>query len=191
MEKISTHITYEEATSTSTGVDNTPSANQIVVMKNTAKEIFEKPRKGLGDKPIGINSFFRSANVNKEIGGAYKIIDGKYVATSQHCKGMAIDMRGIHCTNAELFFFILEKCNFDQLIWEKGDKDNPAWVHASCKLNKKKNRKQVLIYDGKSYVVYEKGMVNKPKKKPAAKPAAKKTTTAKPAAKKPAAPKKK
>lgn len=163
MEKVSKHITYAEATSTSTGVDNTPSHNQLEIMKGVAENLFEPLREGLGNNPIRLNSFFRSKSVNKAIGGAHRIVDGKYIATSQHCKGMAIDMDGIKSTNAEIFFFILDNLDFDQLIWEKGDDTNPDWIHASWKPNNR--RKQVLIFDGKSYSTYKEGMLVRPTKK--------------------------
>jgi len=179
MKKISDHITYAEATRTSTGVENTPQPHQIKLMEALSINIFEPLRKAMGGKPIRINSFFRSNAVNRMIGGAHKIINGKYVATSQHCKGMAMDLDGLSCTNADMFFYILDKLDFDQLIWEKGDKDNPDWIHVSYK--GKKNRKNVLIYNGRSYRNYSEGDVNRPKKKaePKKKAPAKKKATVK------------
>ncbi len=53
-------------------------------------------------------------------------------------------------TNAEIFNYILEYLEFDQLIWEYGTVENPAWVHVSY--NHGKNRRQVLrcsLVDGK------------------------------------------
>ena len=191
MEKISDHISLAEATRTSTGKDNTPQPHQLELMKALAVKIFEPLRKAMGGKPIRINSFFRSKEVNIAIGGAHRIVDGKYVATSQHCKGMAMDLDGISCTNAEMFFYILDNLDFDQLIWEKGDKDNPDWIHVSYK--GKKNRKNVLIYNGRSYRNYSDGDLNRPKKKAAPKketPKAAVKKATKSAAKK-AAPKKK
>jgi len=171
MEKISEHLSYAEATTTSTGVDNTPQEQHIVKMKAIAKKIFEPLRKGLGGKPIRVNSMFRSKGVNQAIGGAHKYINGKYVATSQHCSGEALDLDGLKSTNAELFFYILDNLDFDQLIWEKGDKNNADWIHVSYK-SKEKNRKAVLVFTGSGYYVYEEGCVNrpKPKAKPKAKP---------------------
>ena len=34
-------------------------------------------------------------------------------------------------TNAEMYHFIKENLDFDQIIWEFGDDDNPDWVHVS------------------------------------------------------------
>jgi hypothetical protein len=42
-----------------------------------------------------------------------------------------------------MFDFILENLEFDQLIWEFGDENNPAWVHVSY-VEYRENRRQVL-----------------------------------------------
>ena len=34
-------------------------------------------------------------------------------------------------TNAEMYHWIKEYLEFDQMIWEFGDDDNPDWVHVS------------------------------------------------------------
>ncbi len=64
---------------------------------------------------------------------------------SQHTKGQAIDMDadvfGV-VTNREIFDFILHNLEFDQLIWEFGNEENPGWVHASYV--KGNNRMEVL-----------------------------------------------
>lgn len=159
---ISDHISYKESITTSTGIDNTPDPEHIINMIAIAENIFEPLREGLGGHPIRINSMFRSKGVNKAIGGAYRIVNGKYVATSQHCKGQAIDMDGIKSTNAEIFFYILDHLDFDQLIWEKGDKDNPDWIHVSY-VSPSENRNKVLTFDGKKYYRYKSGAVNRPK----------------------------
>ena len=46
-------------------------------------------------------------------------------------------------TNAELFHYVKDHLVFDQLIWEFGNDEEPAWIHVSYK-NKGKNRNQVL-----------------------------------------------
>lgn len=44
--------------------------------------------------------------------------------------------------NAQIFNYIKDHLEFDQLIWEFGTDDNPAWVHVS--LSKRNNRNQIL-----------------------------------------------
>jgi hypothetical protein len=46
-------------------------------------------------------------------------------------------------TNKQIFEFIKSDLDFDQLIWEFGDSNEPAWVHVSLRANGV-NRKQVL-----------------------------------------------
>jgi hypothetical protein len=46
-------------------------------------------------------------------------------------------------SNADVFKYIKEKLNFDQLIWEFGTDKNPDWVHVSYE-STGKQRKQIL-----------------------------------------------
>ena len=117
---ISKHISYKEATYSRTATE----------------EVFEPLRMWVGG-PIKINSFFRSPKLNTAIGGSSK---------SQHCHGQAIDLDDTfgRATNAEMFNFIKEHLNFDQMIWEFGDDDNPDWVHVSY-VNDEDNRNRCLL----------------------------------------------
>ena len=124
---ISKHISYKEGvysiTATRRGIDNTPNDEQLTNMELVANEVFEPLRTYVGG-PIKINSFFRCPDLNTAIGGSSK---------SQHCKGQAIDIDDTFgkATNAEMFHWIKENMDFDQMIWEFGGDDNPDWVHVS------------------------------------------------------------
>ena len=146
---ISKHISDKEGVYSTTairrGIDNTPGQEQLDNMKLLAEKVFEPLRKWVGG-PIVINSFFRSVELNKAIGGSSK---------SQHCKGQAVDIDDTRChkTNAEMFKFIKDELDFDQMIWEFGDDDNPNWIHVSY-VSKEKNRNRCLkAYrkDGKTH----------------------------------------
>ena len=104
-------------------------------MIRLAEEVFEPLRSYTGG-PIKINSFYRSPKLNKAIGGSSK---------SQHCNGQAIDIDDTygHLTNAEMFDFIKEHLDFDQMIWEFGDEGNPNWVHVSY-VSPENNRNRCL-----------------------------------------------
>jgi len=136
---ISKHISYKEGVYSTTalrrGIDNTPNDEQLDNMELIAEKIFEPLREYVGG-PIKINSFFRSAKLNTAIGGS---------KTSQHCKGQAMDIDDTFgkATNAEMYHFIKENLDFDQMIWEFGDDDNPNWVHVSY-VSPEKNRKKCL-----------------------------------------------
>ena len=127
MERISEHISFKEATKSNTALrlylDNTPNDYQITNMVGLALNIFEPLRKFVGG-PIKINSFFRCEQLNRAIGGSSR---------SQHCEGRAIDLDDTfgHKTNAEMFQYVKDNLNFDQMIWEFGDDNNPNWVHVS------------------------------------------------------------
>ena len=137
--RISKHISYKEAVHSNTakrrGIDNTPNEDQLYKMTKIAHNIFEPLRLYVGGA-IKINSFFRSEELNKAIGGSSK---------SQHCQGCAIDIDDIygHKTNYEMFEYIRENLDFDQLIYEFGDATNPDWVHVSY-VSKGDNRNRVL-----------------------------------------------
>ena len=64
---------------------------------------------------------------------------------SQHCKGQAIDIDDTfgHATNAEMYNWIKENLNFDQMIWEFGTDENPNWVHVSY-VDEENNRNRCL-----------------------------------------------
>jgi hypothetical protein len=117
------------------GVSNMPTPEHIENFKKLAENIFQPIRKHFG-KPIHISSGYRSDALNKAIGGS---------KTSQHCKGEAIDidMDGTSITNAQIFNYIKDNLNFDQLIWEFGTASNPDWVHVSYE-STGKQRKQIL-----------------------------------------------
>ena len=139
MERISKHISYKEATFSQTAtrkdIDNTPSEEVLQRMKTVAENIFEPLRAYVGG-PIKINSFYRSIMLNTAIGGS---------KSSQHTRGEAIDIDDtLGCmSNKDMFTFIKDELDFDQLIWEFGDDENPAWVHVSY-VSPENNRRRIL-----------------------------------------------
>ena len=128
---LSAHVTLAEfensPTATTHGINNKMSATQIASAKLLCEKVFEPLRLYL-NTPIKINSGYRSAQLNKMIKGSL---------SSQHCKAEALDLH----IGAKGFHFIKDKLDFDQLIWEFGNDENPQWVHVSFS---SKNRKQVL-----------------------------------------------
>ena len=128
---LSAHVTLAEfqvsGIATLRGIKNEMSLSQIESAKLLCESVFEPLRIYL-NTPIHISSGFRSLQVNRLIGGA---------KTSQHTKGEAMDLQ----IGAKGFNFIKDKLDFDQLIWEFGNDENPQWVHVSFS---SKNRKQVL-----------------------------------------------
>ena len=114
-------------------------------MRLLAHWIFEPLRDWVGG-PIKITSFYRSPELCLAIGSK---------TSSQHtCKnGAAIDIDDVYGykTNAEMFYYIKEHLDFDQMIWEFGNEENPDWLHISY-VSASKNRNKILKavrHDGK------------------------------------------
>ena len=152
MRFISKHISWREASHSATAekkeIENTPNEVAVQNMKKLAKNVFE-PLREWANEPIRVNSFYRSIDLNDAIKGS---------RTSQHTKGQAIDIDATGMkTNAELFNYIKDELDFDQLIWEFGDDENPDWIHVSY-VGPGGNRKAVLkaIKKGKktTYEIY-------------------------------------
>lgn len=139
--KLSEHLALSEVIRSESakrnGISNMPTEAHIANFKLLAEKVFEPIRNNFRC-PIHISSGYRSKELNAAIGGS---------ATSQHCSGEAIDIdmdgtpHGV--TNADVFNYIKDKLDFDQLIWEFGSDDNPDWVHVSYE-SSGKQRKQIL-----------------------------------------------
>jgi hypothetical protein len=153
--QLSTNLSLAEVTRSETakrrGISNMPTAEHIENFKKLAANIFQPIREHFG-KPIIISSGYRSAELNKAIGGSL---------SSQHCSGEAIDidMDGTDITNKQIFDYIKNNLTFDQMIWEFGTDANPDWVHVSFAANRSQ-RKQILVakkVNGKTtYIPYSK-----------------------------------
>ena len=138
--KLSRNLSLGEFTNSQTakrrGIDNTPTEEHLEAAKALAENVFQPIREHFGC-PIYISSGYRSEALNEAIGGS---------KTSQHSKGEAIDIDMDHRRgpeNEEIFFFIRDNIDFDQMIWEFGDADRPDWVHVSYNSDGKQ-RGQIL-----------------------------------------------
>ena len=164
MESISKHISYHEATKSNTavrnGIDNTPDEDNLKNMRRVANDCFEPLREYHGKK-IRVSSFFRCEELNRAVKGS---------KTSQHRAG--VDRSGVNAaaididadvydngiTNSEIFEFFnsrKDEIEYDQLIWEFGTEENPAWIHISKRAhsNRKRNLKATRVNGKAKYVV--------------------------------------
>ena len=138
-ERISEHVSLKEAiksnTATRLQIKNEPRELDLVRMALIAEEVFEPLREWVNG-PIKVNSFYRSPELNSAIGGS---------KNSQHCIGCALDIDDTfgHKTNAQMFDYIKNNLDFDQMIWEFGDDDNCDWVHVSY-VSEDANRRRLL-----------------------------------------------
>jgi len=137
--KLSKNLSLGEAIKSATaikhGINNRPSGEHLSNLIQIANKVFQPLRDHFG-KPIAVTSGYRSQELNDLIGGA---------SGSQHSKGEALDLDadvfgGLE--NWEIFEFIKNNLEFDQLIWEFGSDENPDWVHVSYKSDN--NRGEIL-----------------------------------------------
>jgi zinc D-Ala-D-Ala carboxypeptidase len=153
---LSKNFTLKELTRSNTalrlGIDNTPSKEGIYKLTLLATNLLQPIRERLG--ALRVTSGYRSAKLSEAIGGAYKIIDGKYVATSQHCRYEAVDIQYVkrgQMDNNKIYKAVIEGAiEFDQMILEFGTSTeyidgNPDWVHLSYEIDSKENRRQILV----------------------------------------------
>jgi hypothetical protein len=139
--KLSEHLDLSEVVRSESakrkGISNMPTAEHIANFKILAEKVFEPIRVHFRC-PIIISSGYRSKELNQAIGGS---------DTSQHCTAEAIDIdmdgtpNGV--TNRMVFDYIKDNLEFDQLIYEFGNSENPDWVHVSYE-STGKQRKQIL-----------------------------------------------
>ena len=123
-------MTLAELCKTNTGIENVPSEAQVENLKRVCRWL-ERLRKrwndkyGDGDDPIIINSGFRSAAVNKAVGG---------VPSSNHLTGCAVDIRVAGLEQLLRYAVILldisdeSKEDFDELLLER-NKAGRYWLH--------------------------------------------------------------
>jgi len=119
------------------GIDNVPDDEWVIEnLRQVADRIFQPCRDHFGS-PLYVSSGYRSPELNRAICGSKR---------SQHIQGRALDLDADvfgGFSNAELFHYIKENLEFDQMVWEFGDGDNPSWVHVSY-VHDGPNRKRCL-----------------------------------------------
>jgi hypothetical protein len=132
---LSEHFSYDELTNTShRQFDNTPNADELANLKRLA-EFLEQVKTVLGNKPIMVNSAFRSKLVNDAVGSK---------DTSQHRIGCAADIRVPNMTPDEVVKAVIAAgIGYDQII-----REFDRWTHISVPNNPEdKPRQQALIID--------------------------------------------
>ena len=125
--QITKNFSYYELTKSQTalrhGIDNTPEFEHIKNMTHWCISLGQPLRDMIG-MPITVNNFFRTRELNTEIGGA---------ENSQHMDGCSGDIEVVGMSNLDLYNIIKDHFVYDQLILEYhtvGDPDS-GWVHVS------------------------------------------------------------
>ncbi|WP_061232452.1 D-Ala-D-Ala carboxypeptidase family metallohydrolase [Leptospira noguchii] len=128
------NFTLKEMTVTQTGLENNPDERQIANLKRLCETILEPLRQAI-DKPIIVNSGFRSPAVNRKVKGSI---------TSQHMSGEAADICVQGLTTKNIVEEIIKlNLPFHQLINE-GTSSGVTWVHVSVAPIGFKPKKEVL-----------------------------------------------
>ena len=136
------HFTLEELTVTShREFDNTPNDAEIENLTRLA-EFLEQVKIVLGNKPVMINSAFRSKQVNDSVGSK---------DTSQHRLGCAADIRVPGMTPNQVIQTIMQSdIQYDQII-----REFDSWTHISIPNTVGGTaRKQALIIDKTGTRIY-------------------------------------
>ena len=137
-------------TATKLGIDNTPKGEHLEAAKKLFENIVQKVRDHFG--PTVLNSGYRCPELNEAVRGS---------KTSQHCQGEAADIEVPGVPNADVAQWVVDNCDFDQVILEfytPGIPDS-GWVHVSYNSDGP-NRKSVLTAmkeNGKT--VYKQGLI--------------------------------
>lgn len=136
--RISKYVTLEMVIKSDTArrknIDNTPTNADVENLKKVCSLVYDKVYERFGGN-VTINSGYRSEALNSAVNGS---------KTSAHLTGKALDIDGINgVKNSDIFNYIKNSIpEFDQLIWEYGNKNQPNWVHISYDSNR--NRKSIF-----------------------------------------------
>ena len=104
------------------GIDNNPNADQIEKLKDLCENILQPVRDHFGR--VKVTSGFRSVELCLAIGSSQN---------SQHAKAEAADFECVGVDNVELFDWIKNNLEPDQLILEfyTPGEPNSGWIHCS------------------------------------------------------------
>ena len=127
---LSEHFSLAELTKTSVNIANVPNAAQVENLRRLCRWLERlrsrwNERYGEGDDPLIVNSAYRSAEVNRAVGG---------VPTSNHLTGCAADIRVCGLEQLIRYATILldisdeSKEDFDELLLER-NKAGRYWLH--------------------------------------------------------------
>ena len=130
-----THSGDSSATNGSGSDDEAKSSSILANIKNLCEVVLEPLRQQVNE-PVIISSGYRCPQLNRAVGGS---------PTSQHMTGEACDIHHSDPQKLRDWFAILQRGEFDQLIWERSSpRSTHYWIHVSCKRDRSQNRRQVF-----------------------------------------------
>ena len=125
--RLSPHFDLSEFTRSDTArlmkIDNVPNLQEIENLTNLCIHVLE-PARQKTNAQIYVTPGFRSLALNRAVGG---------VPSSQHCKGLAADLRVYTQFYTDNLVSALKETDFDQLIFEKSGPRK--WIHISWSPN--------------------------------------------------------
>ena len=149
--QLSEHFRLSEATrsqiATRNGINNRPPIEFLPKLSRVAETILEPARAAFG-KPITPSSWYRSQGLERALKGE----PPSWISESQHAEGEAVDFEVAGVANHALARYIAMSLEFDQLILEYWDPEDPTegWVHASY-ATATLNRREVKRFDGQRF----------------------------------------
>lgn len=147
MANLSKHFTMAEFTRSQTairrGINNRPTPAHLEAMKLLCERVLEPVREHFG-KPVRITSGYRSAALNRKIGGSQ---------TSQHSRGEAADFEIPGIDNRTVAKWIRDNLRFDQLILEGAKRGDPnaGWIHVSYRGDRARMDVLTATFPGPKY----------------------------------------
>ena len=143
---LSQHFTLAEMTvsqeAARSGLRNDPDMRQIEALTALCQNVLE-PLRARVKRPIIVTSGYRSASINRRIGGSNR---------SQHCRGEAADIIVPGIPPEDLFALIrVMKLPFDQVIEEFGQ-----WVHVSYSFTGPQRGNALMAYRTGGNIQYRK-----------------------------------
>ena len=144
--QLSDHFTLSELTKSSTaerlGIANEPGSTEVESLIMVCDKVLEPVRNHYGIA-FAPNSGFRCLELNQAIGSS---------DNSQHVAGEAVDFEVVGVPNKDTALWVMDNCDFDQLILEfyKEGVPDSGWVHCSYTINGD-NRKSARVFDGKNW----------------------------------------
>ena len=153
--QLSKNFSLKELTASQTadrhGISNNPSEDHMDNLKKLCDNVLQKVRDHFG-KVVSVSSGYRSPELCLKIGSS---------ARSQHAKGQAADFEIFGVPNGELAKYIIDHIDFDQLILEfhNPEEPNSGWVHCSYKTdgNNRSKIMTALRVNGKTQ--YKNGLI--------------------------------
>lgn len=145
--RLSDNFTLAEFTKSQTatrrGISNKPTAAHQEALRQLCVNVLEPTRAHFG-RPIRITSGYRSAELNRAIGGSQ---------TSQHSKGEAADFEIPGVDNRRVAKWIEANLTFDQLILEGASARDPnaGWIHVSYRVDRARKSVLTATFPGPKY----------------------------------------